>query len=89
MVPPDLVSVQEAVGLARSEGHDLFPASVALQTGQNTVVMSKRLGHSNVSVTSDTCAHSLPGWQRQAFAAAMREDDHDTGTWKITAIVGG
>ena len=51
-----------------------FHASVALQTGQNIVVVSKRLGHSNVSITSDIYAHSLPGWQRQAvdaFAQAM------------------
>ena len=26
-------------------------ASVALQTGQNIIVVSKRLGHSNVSIT--------------------------------------
>ena len=55
-----------------------FHASVALQTGQNIVVVSKRLGHSNVSITSDIYAHSLPGWQRQAadaFAAAMEEDE--------------
>ena len=51
-----------------------FHASVALQTGQNIVVVSKRLGHSNVSITSDIYAHSLPNWQRQAvdaFAQAM------------------
>ena len=51
-----------------------FHASVALQARQNVVVVSKRLGHSNVSVTSDIYAHSLPGWQRQvaeAFTDAM------------------
>ena len=34
------------------------------------------LGHSNVSVTSDIYAHSLPGWQKEAadaFADAMKE----------------
>ena len=64
-------------------------ASVALQTGQNIVVMSKRLGHSNVSITSDIYAHSLPGWQRQvadAFAAVTEEDSDDSG--KIQAIGG-
>ena len=57
---------------ARSLRH--FHASVALQTGQNIVVISKRLGHSNVSITSDIYAHELPGWQKEAanaFAAAM------------------
>ena len=53
-----------------------FHASVALQAGQNIVVVSKRLGHANVSVTSDIYAHSLPGWQKEAadaFADAMKE----------------
>ena len=57
---------------ARSLRH--FHASFALQTGQNIVVISKRLGHSNVSITSDIYAHELPGWQKEAanaFAAAM------------------
>ena len=51
-----------------------FHATVALQNGTNIVVVSKRLGHSNVSITSDIYAHSLPGWQKQAaedFAATM------------------
>ena len=51
-----------------------FHASVTLQSGQNIVVVSKRLGHANVSITSDIYAHSLPGWQKQAaeaFAEAM------------------
>ena len=66
-----------------------FHTSVALQADLNIVVVSKRLGHSNVSITSDIYAHSLPGWQRQAadaFAAAMEEDD--TGDGKIRAIGG-
>ena len=42
-----------------------FHASVLLQSGQNVVVVSKRLGHSSVSITTDTYAHSLPGWQKQ------------------------
>lgn len=33
------------------------------------VVVSKRLGHSNVSITSEIYAHSLPSWQRQAAEA--------------------
>ena len=42
-----------------------FHASVVLQAGQNIVGVSKRLGHTSVSVTSDIYAHSLPGWQKQ------------------------
>ena len=66
------------VGFPRMTVHSLrhFHASVALQTGQNIVVVSKRLGHSNFSITSDIYAHALPGWQRQAadaFAEAMEK----------------
>ena len=52
-----------------------FHASLMLQSGQNIVVVSKRLGHANVSMTSDIYAHALPGWQKQAaeaFAQAMK-----------------
>ena len=59
-----------------------FHASIMLQSGQNIVVVSKRLGHSTVSITSDIYAHSLPGWQRQAaeaFAAAMEGQEAGTG----------
>ena len=70
--------------LGRRVGHDgmtvrslrHFHASVVLQAGQNVVVVSKRLGHSAVSITTDVYAHVLPGWQRQAadaFAEAMQE----------------
>ena len=55
-----------------------FQASVALQTGQNIVMVSKLWGRSNASITSDIYAHSLPGWQRQAadaFAAAMEDNE--------------
>ena len=49
-------------------------ATVALQTGQNIVAVSKRLGHKNVSTTLNIYVHALPGWQREtaeAFARAM------------------
>ena len=64
------------LGSPRLTVHSLrhFHASVALQAGQNVVVVSKRLGHANVSITSDVYAHVLPGWQKEtaeAFADAM------------------
>ena len=55
-----------------------FHATVALQQHQNVVVVSKRLGHSSVSMTLDIYGHTIPGWQRsaaEAFAQAMRDDD--------------
>ena len=63
------------------------------------MVVSKRLGHANVSITSDIYAHSLPGWQKQAadaFAEAMNADNADNPyrpfwevaqLWKATIAV--
>ena len=58
--------------------HDLrhFHASLLLQSGQNPVLVSKRLGHSAVSMTLDIYGHLMPGWQREAaevFAKAMSQ----------------
>ena len=58
--------------------HDLrhFHATLMLQNGQNPVLVSKRLGHSSVSMTLDLYAHALPGWQKQAadkFAQAIEQ----------------
>ena len=66
-----------------------FHASVTLQSGQNIVVVSKRLGHSNVSITSDIYAHSLPGWQRQAaeaFAKMMEKGDDKDDAVKVDVL---
>ncbi len=55
-----------------------FHATLTLHSGQNIVVVSKRLGHAKVSITSDIYAHVLPGWQREAaeaFAHAMHSSD--------------
>ena len=59
--------------------HDLrhFHASVLLQNGQNPVLVSKRLGHSTVSMTLDIYGHLMPGWQKEAanvFAMAMQQE---------------
>ena len=57
-----------------------FHASLMLQDGENPVVVSKRLGHSNVSTTLNIYAHVLPGRQQQAadaFAEAMESEGRD------------
>lgn len=64
-------------GAADMRLHDLrhFHASVLLQSGTNIVLVSKRLGHSSVSMTLDIYGHLLPGWQKEAavnFAKAMK-----------------
>ena len=65
-------------GAVQTKLHDLrhFHASVLLQSGQNPVLVSKRLGHSSVSMTMDVYGHLMPGWQREAaevFAKAMSQ----------------
>ena len=55
-----------------------FHASLMLQNRENIVVVSKRLGHANVSITSDIYAHALPGWQKQAAEAFAKAMDADT-----------
>ena len=55
-----------------------FHATLTLHNTQDLVVVSKRLGHAKVSITSDIYAHVLPGWQREAaeaFAHAMNSSD--------------
>ena len=64
------------IGVDRIKLHDLrhFHASLLLQSGQNSVLVSKRLGHSTFSMTLDVYGHLMPGWQREAaevFAKAM------------------
>ena len=46
--------------------HDLrnFHASLLLQSGQNPVLASKRLGHSSVSMTLGIYTYLMSGWQR-------------------------
>ncbi len=64
----------KVVGAGHVKLHDLrhFHASVLLQNGQNPVLVSKRLGHSTVSMTLDIYGHLLPGWQREAADAFAR-----------------
>ena len=76
----ELKRLAQLVGDETITFHSLrhFHATLALQQHQNPVVVSKRLGHSSVSMTLDTYGHSIPGWQRsaaEAFAQAMRDDD--------------
>ncbi len=49
-----------------------FHASVALNSGQNPVVVSKRIGHAKVSTTMNTYAHALPGWQSETAEAVAK-----------------
>ena len=79
----ELKRLGQSVGDETITFHSLrhFHATLALQQHQNVVVVSKRLGHSSVSMTLDIYGHTIPGWQRsaaEAFAQAMRDDTPET-----------
>jgi integrase len=59
-------------GLRRVRLHDLRhgQASIMLAAGVDMTVVSKRLGHSGIRITSDTYTHLLEGVGRQAAEAA-------------------
>ena len=56
----------ETAGLPKMRLHDLrhTAASLMLNSGIPILVVSKRLGHSSVSVTLDTYAHFIPEMQQ-------------------------
>ena len=60
-------------GLRRVRLHDLRHGAAALRlaTGTDIAIVSKVLGHSSISITSDTYSHLLAGVGRQAAEAAM------------------
>jgi hypothetical protein len=79
-------------GLRRAHLHDLRPgaASLRLATGTDIAVVSRALGHSSVSITSDTYSHLLAGAGKRAAEAAMaivprNQRDHTVTTTAKTA----
>ena len=77
MLQPEHVSEQfrtltAIAGLRPVRLHDLRhgQASLMLAAGVPMAVVSKRLGHSSISITSDTYSHLLEGVGHEAAAAA-------------------
>ncbi len=66
-------AIAERAGLPRKRLHDLRHGSASLQlaAGVPLAVVSKRLGHSSLSITSDTYSHLLRGVGRDAAEAAV------------------
>ncbi|MGW0626070.1 tyrosine-type recombinase/integrase [Streptomyces sp. NPDC002758] len=62
------VALVDAAGLRRVRLHDLRhgQASLMLAAGVELAIVSKRLGHSSISITSDTYSHLLGGVGRDA-----------------------
>lgn len=76
-IPPSTVSSEfarlcDGAGLRHIRLHDLRhgQASLMLAAGVPIAVVSKRLGHSSISITSDTYSHLLGGVGAQAAEAA-------------------
>ncbi|WP_175401134.1 site-specific integrase [Gordonia sp. UCD-TK1] len=76
-IPPGDVTerfhqLSDEAGLRRIRLHDLRhgQASLMLAAGVPIAVVSKRLGHSSISITSDTYSHLLDGVGAQAAEAA-------------------
>jgi hypothetical protein len=67
--------------LRRIRLHDLRhgQASLMLAAGVDIVVVSKRLGHSSVAITSDSYTHLLPGVGSAAAAKAWALVPRDSG----------
>ena len=61
-------SLVDAAGLRRIRLHDLRhgQASLMLAAGIDMAIVSKRLGHSTITITSDTYSHLLGGVGRDA-----------------------
>jgi hypothetical protein len=66
------VRLVESVGLRQIRLQDLRhgAASLMLASGADIAIVSKRLGHSSIRVTSDTYSHMLEGAGRSAADAA-------------------
>ncbi len=65
-------AIAKKAGLPRKRLHDLRHGSASLQlaAGVSLAVVSKRLGHSSLSITSDTYSHLLRGVGQAAAEAA-------------------
>lgn len=83
--PPDISrafqQLTERAGLPRIRLHDIrhTHATLLLKAGENTKVVTERLGHSTTAYTQDAYQHVLPGMQRAAFAS-----DCLPATWRLT-----
>ena len=67
------------VGIPDITFHKLrhFHATIALDQGNNPVVVSQRMGHKKVSTTMDLYGHALPGWQRELAENVANAIDGD------------
>ena len=78
-IDPDRISKEfpklvKAQGLPHLTFHGLrhAHATLALSAGINSKVVSERLGHSSISVTTDIYSHVIPGMQEEVALTVER-----------------
>ena len=67
-VTHELQAVLLRAGLPRQRFHDLRHAyaTLMLKAGEDLAMVSRSLGHSNISTTADTYAHVTPAMQQRS-----------------------
>jgi len=73
-VTHELQAALQRAGLPRQRFHDLRHAyaTLMLEDGEDLAVVSRSLGHSNLSTTADTYAHITPAMQTRSAARMDR-----------------
>jgi len=76
----------DAAGVRRVRLHDLRhgSASLMLAAGIDLALVSKRLGHSSISITADTYSHLLAGVGREAAERAAALVPRTRGDQPVT-----
>ena len=69
-VTHELQAALSRAGLPRQRFHDLRHAyaTLMLEAGEDLAMVSRTLGHSNISTTADTYAHVTPAMQERSAA---------------------
>lgn len=67
----NMIKYEEMVGVKHIRVHDLrhSHASLLINKGQNILIVSKRLGHSDITQTLNTYSHLMPNTQREIMEA--------------------
>ena len=67
----EIKRIAEKAGLPKIRVHDLrhSHASLLINKGQNIIIVSKRLGHSDITQTLNTYTHLMPNVQKEIIGA--------------------
>ena len=70
-ISKDFAAIVRRAGLPHLTFHGLrhAHATLALSAGINPKVVSERLGHATIAMTTDTYSHVIPGLQEEAALA--------------------